>query len=143
MVGPLQYSNNFNYIFTIIDRTSKWMEAFHLSNTSAAASAKALTFTWISVLAFPKRSLPIAARNLPQTFGLNCARCFTSPTSKQLFTILSRTGQSKGCTAATRTPFTHAPMRQLGPKSYLLCSETIWPATGVGNFPWKQPLEEG
>jgi hypothetical protein len=27
LVGPLQYSNNFNYIFTIIDRTSKWMES--------------------------------------------------------------------------------------------------------------------
>jgi hypothetical protein len=29
LVGPLQYSNSFNYIFTIIDRTSKWMEALH------------------------------------------------------------------------------------------------------------------
>ncbi len=27
LVGLLQYSNNFNYIFTIIDCTSKWMEA--------------------------------------------------------------------------------------------------------------------
>ncbi len=27
LVGPLQYSNNFNYIFTNIDRTTKWMEA--------------------------------------------------------------------------------------------------------------------
>jgi hypothetical protein len=27
LVGPLQYSNSFNYTFTIIDRTSKWMEA--------------------------------------------------------------------------------------------------------------------
>ncbi len=48
LVGPLQYSNNCNYIFTIIDRTSKWMEAIPLSETSAAACAKALTFTWIS-----------------------------------------------------------------------------------------------
>ncbi len=29
-VGPLQYSNNFNYIFAIIDHTSKWMEAIPL-----------------------------------------------------------------------------------------------------------------
>ncbi len=34
LVGSLQYSNNFNYIFTIIDRTSKWMEAIPLSETS-------------------------------------------------------------------------------------------------------------
>ncbi len=43
-VGPLQYSNNFNYIFSIVDRTSKWTEAIPLSETSAAACAKALTF---------------------------------------------------------------------------------------------------
>jgi hypothetical protein len=54
LVGPLQYSNNFNYIFTIIDRTSKWMEAIPLSDTSAAACAKALTFTWISRFGVPE-----------------------------------------------------------------------------------------
>jgi hypothetical protein len=47
-MGPLQESSNFNYIFTIIDRTSKWMEAVPLSDTSAAACAKAFTFSWIS-----------------------------------------------------------------------------------------------
>jgi hypothetical protein len=41
LVGPLQYSNNSNYIFTIIDRTSKWMAAIALSETSAAACTKA------------------------------------------------------------------------------------------------------
>ncbi len=55
LVGPLQYSNSFNYIFTIIDRTSKWMEPIPLSETSAAACAKALTFTWISQFGVPKR----------------------------------------------------------------------------------------
>jgi cleavage and polyadenylation specificity factor subunit 1 len=54
LVGPLQYSNNYNYIFTIIDRTSKWMEAIPLSETSAAACAKALTFTWISRFGVPE-----------------------------------------------------------------------------------------
>jgi hypothetical protein len=53
-VGPLQYSNNFNYIFTIIDRTSKWMEAIPLSETSTAACVKALTFTWISHFGVPE-----------------------------------------------------------------------------------------
>jgi cleavage and polyadenylation specificity factor subunit 1 len=54
LVGPLQYSNSFNYIFTIIDRTSKWMEAIPLSETSVAACAKALTFTWISCFGVPE-----------------------------------------------------------------------------------------
>ncbi len=54
LVGPLQYSNNFNYIFTIIDRTSKWMETIPLSEMSTAACAKALTFTWISRFGVPE-----------------------------------------------------------------------------------------
>jgi transposase InsO family protein len=53
-VGPLQYSNNFDYIFTIIDCTSKWMEAIPLSETSAAACTKALTFNWISRFGVPE-----------------------------------------------------------------------------------------
>ncbi len=54
LLGPLQYTNNFNYIFTIIDRMSKWMEAIPLSETSTAACAKALTFTWISRFGVPQ-----------------------------------------------------------------------------------------
>ncbi len=54
LVGPLQYSNNFNYIFTIVDLTSQWMEAIPLSETSAAACTKALTFTWISHFGVPE-----------------------------------------------------------------------------------------
>ncbi len=54
LVGLLQYSNNSNYIFTIIDRTSKWMEAIPLSDTSAAACVKALTVTWISCFGVPE-----------------------------------------------------------------------------------------
>ncbi len=73
-------------------------------------------------MAFPKRSLPIAARNLLQTSGLNCARCSTSPTGKQLLTTLRRTVRSKDCTAASRMPFAHAPLMRLGLRSYPLCS---------------------
>jgi hypothetical protein len=54
LVGLLLYSNSFNYIFTVIDRTSKWMEAIPLSDTSAAACAKALTFPWISRFGVPE-----------------------------------------------------------------------------------------
>jgi hypothetical protein len=44
LVGPLQYSGGFDFIFTVIDLTSKWMEAIPLSNTPAATCAKALIF---------------------------------------------------------------------------------------------------
>jgi hypothetical protein len=39
---------SFNFIFTVIAQTSKWMEAVPLSDTSASACAKALIFLWIS-----------------------------------------------------------------------------------------------
>jgi hypothetical protein len=69
----LQYSNNFNYIFTIIDRTSKWMEAVPLSETSAVACTKALTFTWIYHFGVPKT---ITSDRGPQfTFNLWLQLC--------------------------------------------------------------------
>jgi hypothetical protein len=66
LVGPLQFSNNFNHIFTIIDRTSKWIEAFPLFDTSAALCAKALTFSWISHF------------GVPETITSDCGPQFTS-----------------------------------------------------------------
>jgi hypothetical protein len=57
------------------------MEAVPLSNTSTTACTKALTFFGFPVLAYSKRSLRIVARNLLQTFGINCARCLTSHTA--------------------------------------------------------------
>jgi hypothetical protein len=50
----LQSSNNCSHILTVIDRTSKWMEAITLVETSAAACAKALTFSWISRFGVPE-----------------------------------------------------------------------------------------
>jgi hypothetical protein len=48
LVGLLQNSGSSKFIFTGIDRTSKWMEAIPLSDMSAAACAKALICSWIS-----------------------------------------------------------------------------------------------
>jgi hypothetical protein len=54
LVGPLQNSNGFIYIVTVIDHTSKWMEAIPLSETCVAGCAKALTFSWISRFGVPE-----------------------------------------------------------------------------------------
>jgi hypothetical protein len=54
LVGPLQSSNNCSHILKVIDRTSKWMEAIPLVETSAAACAKWLTFSWISRFGVPE-----------------------------------------------------------------------------------------
>jgi hypothetical protein len=130
LVGPLQYSNNFNYICTIIDRTSKWMEAVPLSETSAAACAKALTFTWNPHFGGPKQSLLIVGHNSLPIFGFSFARCLTSHTNKQQLIILSRMAQSRDCTATSRMHFAHAPPRQHGPRSYPLYSSDSYTDEG-------------
>ncbi len=57
------------------------MEAIPLSDTSAAACAKALAFTWISRFCVPEtitfQSRPAIYFKPPS--GFNCAICFTSP----------------------------------------------------------------
>jgi hypothetical protein len=60
--------------------------------------------------------------NLLPIFGFNFAKCLTFHTSKQQLITLSRTVQSKDCTAASRTRLAHAPPWQHGPRSYPLCS---------------------
>jgi hypothetical protein len=118
-VGPLQDSNNFNYIFTIINRTSKWMETIPLSDSSTATCVKALTFTWISCF------------GVPETITSDRGLQFTSNLWFKLYEMLHISHKQTtayhpesnfGCTAASRTPFAHAPPQQLGPRSYLLCS---------------------
>jgi hypothetical protein len=69
LVGPLQYSSS--------DYTSKWMEAIPLSETSAAACAKALTFTWISLFV------------VPETITSDCGPQFASSLWFQLFEMLN------------------------------------------------------
>ncbi len=81
LVDPLQYSNNCNYIFTIIDQTSKWMEGIPLSEVSAAACARTLLFSWITRFGVPETILPIVGCNLLQIFDHSIA--------KQPHTILS------------------------------------------------------
>jgi hypothetical protein len=77
LVGPLQSSNICSHILTVIDRTSKWMEAIPLVETFAAACAKAITFSWISHFGVPK--------TITSTRGLQ----FTSNLWSQLCSMLN------------------------------------------------------
>jgi hypothetical protein len=54
LVGPLQSSNNCWHILTVIDHTSKWMEAIPLVEMSAAACTKALTYLGYPISGCPK-----------------------------------------------------------------------------------------
>jgi transposase InsO family protein len=47
LVGPLPPSQGYQYIFTIVDRTSRWVEAVPLAVTTAAVCADALFQNWV------------------------------------------------------------------------------------------------
>ncbi len=83
LVGPLQYSNSFIYIFTIIDRMSKWMEAIPLSETSAAACTKTLTFTWISHFGVPETITSDRGPQFTSNLWFTFAKCLAFHTNKQ------------------------------------------------------------
>jgi hypothetical protein len=68
-----------NYVFTVIDRTSKGMEAVPLLDISAVACAQALIFSWISLFGVPK------------TITSDCAPQFTSNVWSQLCKMLNIT----------------------------------------------------
>jgi hypothetical protein len=75
LVGLLQFTNNCNFIFTIIDFTSNRIEAIPLSSYSAADCARALVSIGLPVLGYPLRFLLIADCNLHQMYGLLCTIC--------------------------------------------------------------------
>ena len=53
LVGPLPSSNGFTYLFTCIDRSTRWPEAIPLTGISAAECASAMFHGWISRLGLP------------------------------------------------------------------------------------------
>jgi RNase H-like domain found in reverse transcriptase/Reverse transcriptase (RNA-dependent DNA polymerase)/Integrase core domain/Integrase zinc binding domain len=53
LVGPLPLSHGCQYLFTIIDRTTRWPEAIPLAATSTADCARALVDGWISRYGLP------------------------------------------------------------------------------------------
>ena len=48
ILGPLPPSRGFNYLFTIVDRYTRWPEAIPLSDTSTLSCARALIAHWIA-----------------------------------------------------------------------------------------------
>jgi hypothetical protein len=100
LVGPLQSISICSHILTVIDRSSKWMEAISLVETSAAACAKALTFSWISRFAVPETIT--SDRGLQSTSNLWSQLCSMLNIAHRQTTAYhpESTAQSKDCTAA-------------------------------------------
>lgn len=53
LVGPLPVSVGSNYLFTKVDRTTKWLEIIPLSSIFAASCAQALLSGWVSRFGVP------------------------------------------------------------------------------------------
>ena len=53
LVGPLPVSKGFSYLFTVIDRTTRWPEAYPLSSITAGECARALFDGWIQRFGVP------------------------------------------------------------------------------------------
>ncbi|OBQ31888.1 MAG: hypothetical protein AN484_28510, partial [Aphanizomenon flos-aquae WA102] len=53
LVGPLTPSNGNMYIFTIIDRTSRWMEAIPMATNAPANGVQVLLTAWVSLVGVP------------------------------------------------------------------------------------------
>jgi len=54
IVGPFPVSNGFNYLFTIIDRSSRWPEAIPMTDCTARNCAQALIHGWIARFGVPE-----------------------------------------------------------------------------------------
>ena len=54
LVGPLPQSEGYTYLFTMIDRKTRWFEVVPLRNISAETVAKNLIANWISRYGIPK-----------------------------------------------------------------------------------------
>ena len=53
LVGPLPSSNGFTYLFTCIDRSTRWPEAIPLTGISAEECASVMFHGWISRFGVP------------------------------------------------------------------------------------------
>ena len=115
LVGPLPRSSDvFNHIFTMVDRSSRWLEAIPMSSTDTTTIAATFTSSWIAASACLTTSPPTGERSFVWLFGQNCHSGGASNTTSLLPTTHKPTGWSREHTASLRTPCGPEPLAATG-----------------------------
>jgi hypothetical protein len=127
LVGPLQYNNSLNYIFTIIDRTFKWMEAIPLAETSMAACTKALTFTWISRFGVPEMITSDRGPQFTSNLWLQLCEMLNIPSRQTTAYHPESNGAVERVHCRLKDALVHGPLRRHGLRSYPLYSSDSAP----------------
>lgn len=105
LVGPLLQSQGFTHRLTIIDCTTRWLEAVPLASTTAAVVAKAFLLTWVSRFG-PSRTLPqTEVPSLCQSFGPLWLTDWRLRSTAQLRTTRKPMGCVSGSTGRLRLLF--------------------------------------
>ena len=55
LVGPLPYSSGYRYCLTVVDRYTRWPEAYPLADITAATCARAFVAGWVSRFGCPQK----------------------------------------------------------------------------------------
>jgi cleavage and polyadenylation specificity factor subunit 1 len=104
LVGPLPPSRGHTYLFTIIDRTSRWPEAIPLSSITAADYARALFAGWVSRFEVPATiTSDIGAHFMSALWAGLCSLLNIQPTSSthpRQHTTRNQTDWSSGSTGS-------------------------------------------
>ncbi len=74
LVSPLPTSaDGYSYIFTAVDRSTRWLEAIPFQDMAASSCADALISGWVSSSASLQSLLRIEGPNSPPASGTPCA----------------------------------------------------------------------
>ncbi len=93
-------SSGFNHILTVIDRTSRWMEALPWLTPPHQRSQRHYFQGGFTGLVYQPSSHLTEEHNLPPIFGIHCVFCCRSGTSQQPHTTHRPTGWRRDYTPA-------------------------------------------
>ncbi len=101
LVGPLPVSAaGYSYLFTIIDRSSRWVETVPLKTMDAASCTDALVLAWISRFGVLGQLRRTVAHNSAQSCGASCVAGWVSAAPPPQRTIHRPLAWSRGLTVS-------------------------------------------